>query len=219
MKVVIQCAATKHHHAGHLRCRDGRKVMFVADPDGAPESASCVYARPDDISDTGISWRDQLLRYNREPGDNPLGLLPAWELYGNPAYGELSRKYGTGNLYILSAGWGLISASFLTPQYDITFSGSADRYKRRRAGDSYKDFAMLPADTDEPVVFFLGKSYIDLACALTENIRGPRHLFYNLKAQPHAPGCHLRKYETKARTNWHYECARAFMEGAISLEP
>ena len=183
-----------------------------------PESASCVYARPDDISDTGISWRDQLLRYNREPGDNPLGLLPAWELYGNPAYGELSRKYGTDNLYILSAGWGLISASFLTPQYDITFSSSADRHKRRRAGDSYKDFAMLPVDTDEPVVFFLGKSYIDLACALTENIRGPRHLFYNLKVQPHAPGCHLRKYETRTRTNWHYECARAFMEQEAGLD-
>lgn len=213
MKIVIQCAATKREDAGYMRCGDGRKILFVADPDSAPESASCVYARPDDVGDAGVSWREQLLRYNQSQEGNPLGLLPAWELYVHPVYGELVRRYGVDNVYILSAGWGLIPASFLTPQYDITFSGSADIYKRRRA--SYADFAML--DTDESVVFFLGKSYIDLASALTGDVGGPRHLFHNLREPPDVSGCHLVRYETKARTNWHYGCARAFMEGRIGL--
>ncbi len=30
MLVVIQCAAGKQPHAGHLRTRDGRKVMLAA---------------------------------------------------------------------------------------------------------------------------------------------------------------------------------------------
>ena len=50
--------------------------MFVAKPDAAPPGGSEVYARPDDVSDTGKSWRTVLQEYNAAPGDNPLGLLP-----------------------------------------------------------------------------------------------------------------------------------------------
>jgi hypothetical protein len=60
-------------------------------------------------------------------------------------------------VYILSGGWGLITASFLTPDYDITFSQSAEHYKRRRQTDRYHDFRMLPEDTREPLAFFGGK--------------------------------------------------------------
>ena len=102
---------------------------------------------------------------------NPLGLLPAWQLYQNDTYALLHDKYGSNHLYILSAGWGLISADFLTPYYDITFSRSADRYKHRDAKDRYNDFCMLPTDIAEPVVFFGGKSYVPLFCRLTMHIR------------------------------------------------
>jgi hypothetical protein len=72
-----------------------------------------------------------LLAYNRNPGNNPLGLVPAFELYANETYRSLVEQCGTENTYILSAGWGLINAAFLTPYYDITFSAAADPYKRR----------------------------------------------------------------------------------------
>jgi len=98
---------------------------------------SRVYARPDDRSDTGTLWRDVLLKYNREPDGNPLGLYPAHQLYENKAYWRLADELGVQNVYILSAGWGLIRADFLTPYYDITFSLSADAYKRRRKADRY----------------------------------------------------------------------------------
>ena len=214
---VIQCAAKKKPDAGHLCRRDGQKVLFVADSETAPAGVAHAYARPDDISDTGMSWRAALLEYNDNPGNNPLGLLPAWQLYQNPAYKLLADHCGLEHLYILSAGWGLIAADFLTPSYNITFSPSADKYKCRRRKDRYDDLRMLPANTAEPIVFFGGKDYVGLFCALTTGVKGPRHIFYNSANTPDAPGCVLRRFHTSTRTNRHYESAKAFVEGTISI--
>ena len=82
--------------------------MFVADPDAAPGGVSHAYARPDDVSDTGASWRTMLCEYNSVPRDNPHELLPAWRLYENPIYGLLAEHCGPERFCILSAGWGLI---------------------------------------------------------------------------------------------------------------
>lgn len=117
----------------------GRKVLFVADPASAPQSDSVIYKRPDDAASSGRSCRDMLEDYNRNrrednPRDNPLGLLPAWKLYKNDAYGALAKHFGTDNLYILSAGWGLVKADYLLPCYDITFSASVG--KATSAGES-----------------------------------------------------------------------------------
>jgi hypothetical protein len=106
-------------------------VSFVAHPELAPPAAGCVYARPDDASQAGGTWREQLVAYNSSPGDNPLGLLPAFELYENDIYRAMVKQCGVEKTYILSAGWGLIDAAFLTPAYDITFSAQADKFVRR----------------------------------------------------------------------------------------
>jgi len=217
---VIQCAAGNRSGAGHLLSPDGKPVVFVADPETAPLDDSVVYARPDDASDGGVSWRDALLKYNEEKRDNHLGLYPAWQLYDNRTYGRLVDKLGVENVYILSAGWGLIGAGFLTPYYDITFSQSArneDLYKRRRKADRYQDFRLLPEQTREPVVFFGGKDYLSLFSALTSSVKTRRTVFYNSATVPQAPGCVLRRFETTTRTNWHYECANAFIDGEIQV--
>jgi hypothetical protein len=134
---VIQCAARKRADAGYLMTPDGRRVSFVAEPGAAPVSDSVIYARPDDIAENGTTWRERLLAYNHNARGNPLGLLPAFELYQNEAHRKLAAKVGSDKLFILSAGWGLIGASFLTPYYDITFTAQADAYKRRRKNDRY----------------------------------------------------------------------------------
>jgi hypothetical protein len=131
MIVVIQCASRKHERAGFFTTQDGRRVLFVADPSTAPLSSGLVYARPDDPSDRGASWRELLSEYNRNPNGNQLKLYPAVQLYTPPIYGQLAQRFGVEKTYILSAGWGLIAATFLTPVYDITFSNSAEQYKRR----------------------------------------------------------------------------------------
>jgi len=221
MIAVIQCAATKRPDAGRLRSADGTQVMFVADPSVAPAGAWFLYAHPDDNSDTGATWRQLLLRYNEKPGNNPLRLCRAWELYKNPAYGRLVERFGEDRTYILSAGWGLIGASFLTPDYDITFSQIAKHkfsYKFRKQPDRYEYFCLLRENTSEQIVFFGGKDYVPLFCRLTRSVKGPRTIFYNAAQPPGAPGCQLRSYETSTRTNWHYECVGAFLDGRIAFK-
>ena len=223
MIVVIQCAGGKNPHSGRFRTKDGRPVKFVADPDRAPTDDK-VYKRPDDPADSGRSYREELVEYNRRPGDNPLGLLPAWRLYTSPVYAELVNTFCTSNVFILSAGWGLIASDFLTPDYDITFSNSAkggDAYKRRRRNDDYRDLSMLPTDSTGSIVFLGGKDYVPLFCCLTEGAKSERIVFYryggNSDNPPTASGCRLLRFETSTRTNWHYDCARALIRRDITI--
>jgi len=134
MKIVIQCAARKHPSAGRLRTTAGSEVLFVAQPALAPPDAIRYRARPDDVSDDRRTWRERLIACNAA-ADNPLNLLPAYRLYTHDAYRALADRFGLEPLFILSAGWELISANFLTPDFDITFTASADEWKRRRKGD------------------------------------------------------------------------------------
>jgi hypothetical protein len=124
-------------------------------------------------------------------------------------------RFGSENVYILSVGWGLIRADFLTPSYDITFSPSADAYKRRRKTDQYDDLRMLRNDTEDDIVFFGGKDYLPLFCSLTDTNRSRKIVFFNSTGIPRLNGCTLKRFETTTRTNWHYECANAFLDGTI----
>lgn len=215
MIVVMQCAARKQPDAGYMRALDGRRVCFVADPARAPAD-DCLYAHPDDPSDAGPPWRDLLRRYNEADEGNPLGLLPACALYRDETYQRLSEHVGIAKLYILSAGWGLIGGSFLTPYYDITFSTQADAYKRRRKSDAYRDFCMLP-DSGEPILFFGSSEYVPLFASLTANIKAPKALFSRSQTAPDLPGIEVVRFETPRRTNWQYDCVNAFLSGRLEL--
>ena len=210
---VIQCGSKKRSDAGHLVADDGCKVLFVGDPAVAPTSRSLRYARPDDSVSAGDTYRERLEAYNRDSrAANPWGLLPAWQLYMPTAYRTLVDALGADNVFILSAGWGLVAADYLLPNYDITFSSNAkrhDAYKRRRPSDRrYRDFSMLPQDTAKHVFFFGGKDYLPLFCNLTANVR-QRTAFVKSKDLPRGINCRTVRYETTTR-NWHYECANAF---------
>ncbi|MEJ8568620.1 hypothetical protein [Elongatibacter sediminis] len=213
MMVVIQCAASKHPNAGFMRTAAGKQAIFVADPLQAPPYRNTLYARPDDPAQGSRTWRDLLVEYNATNTGNPYGLLEAYELYRNPVYSELVEKFGLHSTFILSAGWGLISADFLTPQYDITFSSAAASYKRRRKSDRYQDFCMLPTQSAADLYFLGGKDYVPLFAKTASEHGGKKIVFYNSATPPHAPGCELRRFETSTRTNWHYECARAMISG------
>lgn len=219
MIVVIQCAAGKQRNAGRLRTSDERCVMFVANPDCAPSGGSQVYARPDDNSDRGKSWRTVLQEYNDAPEENPFGLLQAGRLYKDATYGMLMEKCGPERLYILSAGWGLIRSDYLTPDYDITFSNhqNVKTFKRRRDRDEYHDFSMLPPDTTESITFFGGKAYVRLFCMLTNKSGGSRYVWHNSQDKPDAPGCIVKRFNSPNRRRWYYECAQAFVQGSLEF--
>ena len=216
MIFVIQCAGSKQKGAGTLRRANGSPVMFVAKPEEMPDRREYVYAHPDNISETGVSWREELVEYNRNPGSNPLNLLPAWQLYRNPAYSRLVRAYSPDRVYILSAGWGLINAEFLTPTYDITFAASGESGIRRSKSVRFKDLCLLPEASTEPIVFFGGRNYVPMFCELTRRFDCRKIVFYN-SSNLRAPGCQLQRFETTLKINWHYQCANQFMDGAIKV--
>jgi hypothetical protein len=216
MIVVMQCAARKQPGAGFMRTQNGQRVCFVADPARAPEG-EVLHARPDDPSDTGPTWRERLCRYNDGTDGNPLGLLPAHALYREGVYQRLAKHVGLERFYILSAGWGLISASFLTPYYDITFTAQADPYKRRRKSDAYRDFCMLPPNSTEPIVFFGSSEYVPLFAALTSGVEAPKALFSRSQRVVAVPGISVVRFNTTRSTNWQYDCVNAFLEGRLEL--
>ena len=226
MLFVMQCAKKKKEGAGKMKQTEGSPVTFVSDPSKALQDAErdprCVYMRPDDICESGETWRKRLEEYNaryRETGANPLCLLPAWELYSNPVYGELVEAYGTKNVYLHSAGWGLIPSDFLIPDYNITFSSNSNYplWSRRREHDSYADFCLIPSNSDGPIVFLGGKDYVPLFSRLTQNARYRKIVFYRSQTPPEAPGCELRRYHSKRKQNWHYECAKKLIGGNITI--
>lgn len=215
MKIVIQCAAKKQPDAGYFTTKHGNEVLFVAKPNSAPPRNGVTHAHPDSFDDDGVSWRDRLIEINEKPDVNGRKLLPAWKLYKNPAYGKLVQAFGHDNIFVLSAGWGLVPANYLLPDYDITFSQSAEKYKRRGKKDNYKDFRGLMQDDPEPVIYLGGKDYINLFSDLTAGAEGKRIIVYNSSSVPTVPGCDTIKYETTTRTNWHYQCANDIIAGCF----
>lgn len=217
MKVMIQCAGSKADSAGFMRTESGQRVKFVARPSEAPATRQFDYAHPDEPCGNGRTWREELLNYNRHPGDNPLGLLPAYRLYQNQLYRDLAEHVGVTNLYILSAGWGILPAMFLTPDYDITFTTSAESYKRRRRSqDTYQDYAMPGRTTADTLLFIGSRSYLKLFADLTDTYRGKRIAFFNTKHRPQLSGVTILRYEDATRsTNWQYDCARDFILGRL----
>lgn len=218
MKVIIQCAGNKSPDAGSFSLVNGSRVLFVAAPKMALSQKAISYARPDDPVEPGCeSWRDRLVKYNEKDADkNPFNLFPAYRLYSNPVYGRLVEKFGENRIFILSAGWGLIPASFLTPAYDITFSAAGDALNRRKKHDVYRDFCMMEDDGEE-ILFLGGKSYLPLFHDLTRNMKGQKTVFYNSLTPPSQLLANVKmvRFETTTRTNWHYECANALISGKM----
>ena len=218
MKIVIQCAGNKQNDAGSLMSQYDKPVMFVSNPDAIPPSEKYSYAHPDEVSENGMTWRKRLLEFNQlNQGTNFLNILPAYQLYKNEAYGNLVHAFGIRNVFVLSAGWGLLRADFLTAVYDITFSAAKGAYNKRDKHDLFLDFNMLPDDGDE-VVFLGGKTYLPMFCSLLREYKGKKTVMYRSKIRPHLPdGFEAVLYETKRKTNWHYECANVLADGGLII--
>ena len=226
MKIVIQCAASKNpsQPGAGFRTTNDRVVRFVAHPNLAPLTEKYAYAHPDELSDGSQTWRERLtdynMNYNKEGSPNPLHLMPAYQLYANTVYRNLVLKFGLEQVFIFSAGWGLITAGFLTPDYDITFSHAKNvlPYCRRNKHDIYSDICLLPDDGDS-IVFLGGNDYLPLFCQLTAGLKGMKKVFFNSKAAPIlGSGFRCIRFPTTQRTNWHYPCAQALMDGTINVE-
>jgi hypothetical protein len=227
MKVLIQCAASKNDRAGKLKTASGEQVLFVANPKPCASVLPGVrYARPDDsCGEDGTTWRDVLKRYN-EQQDNPCRLLKAADLYApnehefRSLYRELADAFGWDNVFILSAGWGLIRAAYWTPDYNITFSTQAKKAKPcawRNTKDkryTWRDFNHLQdaqISQDEPTHFFGGKDYRPMFYALVATLPGKKIVHYKGDVE-RRDGFEYAEYKgpEKNRT-WHYRAAKEFL--------
>jgi hypothetical protein len=227
MKVIIQCAASKCRTAGTLRTASGDRVVFVAEPSRcSTPRPSELYARPDESSGEGAStWRDVLVRYNQNL-DNPFGLLRAAELYApneyefRSLYTELAELFGWSNVFVLSAGWGLIRADYRTPDYNITFSSQAKSrhpWVWRNAKDrtaAWSDFNHMHdvlIEDDEPIHFFGGKDYQPLFYSLMTTLPGKKIVHFKGHIDRRV-GFEYEEYTgpEKNRT-WHYRAVHDFI--------
>lgn len=224
MKVIIQCAASKQPDAGKLRTQSGGKVVFVATlPTSESDHPSGArYVRPDDpCGKLDMTWRERLTRYNEE-GGNPCDLKCAAELYRPKVYKLLTNIFRPENVFILSAGWGLIRANFWTPDYNITFSKQSKKKKLTlkfwrdfKATTDWPDFNHLKgaqSAQDEPIHFFGGKDYLPLFYKLVTSV--PAKMFVHHKGEiVHHKGkekFEYVEYVGKRKTNWHYSAAEQF---------
>lgn len=223
MIVAIQCASTKCPDAGRLRSDAGQDVAFVANPELAPSNEGILWAHPDGASNgAGVSWRQRLVDLGPAEA-KARGLFPAHQLYAPGAYRRLVEALGQEQVYILSAGWGLVRADFPLPAYDITFSAQADGYKRRRPRDVYQDFMQVEPDQAGPLVFLGGKDYLPLFKALALNLPMPKVVVFrsdpaDVAARPRVDGdWTYLPFRTDRKTNWHYAAAEALCADPDSL--
>ncbi len=230
MKIVIQCCLQKNPDAGTFSTEDGKVVRFVAQSDDCQITDQEYFCKPDDVMpDNNITWRDYLVQYNDEYCStrvNPCNLSAAIDLYKPKIYKELGNVFGEENVFILSAGWGLINGRFLLPNYDITFSKRAKKYEEQKFrnrrnsennNSSWKDFNHLSENQileDEIIYFFGGLDYITQYRKLTSSIPNQKVIFYNSNSfQFNANDSYqYTRYRplNALKTNWHYQCAKEF---------
>jgi hypothetical protein len=184
--------------------------MFLRDP-----TTLRPLRRLGEISSSSTTPQRQRVQRHSGSARERVGLLAGIAFIQAPAYDRLVANLGVENVFILSAGWGLIRADFLTPNYDLTFSPKAEGMKRRRRGDRFQDLERLDTSSTDLIVFLGGKDYLPLFCSLTARSRAERSIYFNSSTPPHAPGCRVERYETSVRTNWHYECANRLVAGTL----
>lgn len=224
MKVVIQCAGRKRTGAGRMRGPSGEEIAFVARPDLCPRgrTPSFRHCSPGDPVGHGAgTWRDVLVGYNRA-GGNPHGLSTAADLYRPRIYRALVSAFRHEDVFILSAGWGLIRSDFLTPHYDITFSTQkkvpAWARRSKRLAPPLTDLNQLAgavSSPDEPVHFFGGRDYLPLLRALTMPL-GVRVIVHHKGRQPTLACFEYELFAGDRNQNWHYDAAAAFIHTARS---
>ncbi|AMC11912.1 hypothetical protein Lupro_11830 [Lutibacter profundi] len=212
MIIVISCSGSKN---GKNLMYRGNEIYFVS----KPNTENGNQFRPDDkIPSKQKTWREYV--NSQENKD----LLESYKLYKPWIYKALYMKYNS-DLYILSAGWGIINSEFRIPKYDITFSKRADIISQREKHDIFNDFNHLQnIDPYEKIIFLGGSDYIELFYKLTQDLSNKKIIFYK-KKNIHRETSFLKsdksykliKYNTKASTNWHYSCAKELINGNLSV--
>ena len=99
MIIVISCSGSKN---GENLIYKNNEIIFVSSPNGEDKN----HFNPENqIPNENRTWREYV--NSQENND----ILEAYKLYKNKIYSKLYEKYKS-NLFILSAGWGIINSEF-----------------------------------------------------------------------------------------------------------
>ena len=233
-QILIQCAGKKNNTYTFDNYQ-GKKVEFISDIESndLPNSNNSIYVNPNEAisEDSDKTWIDKLKEYNKNKL-NPNGFCQAWELYENPIYADIKKKVGKENMFIASAGWGIVKASYWLPNYDITFSrppkGKKKNYIiRSSAQNEIAQWDDINAFHDSNIKIydlhiFCGKKYLRLINKLiTDRQIDPNMItLYIRNNEPNFNEweiyCKLIKWthpdpKKDRNTNWHYDCAEDFI--------
>jgi hypothetical protein len=193
----------------------GQAVKFAAAPQKAPKDAFTYYRPDDQIPGENRTWRDLVLEQNYP------GLVPAYRLYSRDIYRDFYREFDN-RFYILSAGWGIIRASFKIPAYNITYSTApkTPEHARRTDDCGWKDINHLKKDCegldgDSKIILFAGSDYAPHFCAMTESIRYRKKIVYNSekarRMSEQWPDFEYAPFQTPNKSSWVYEAAGNFL--------
>lgn len=217
MKIVISCCDRKN---GIPFNYNGNTINFVANVNEIAQNNG-NYVHPDDLIPNGIqTWRDLVLEQ-----DNRNDLILAHNLYRPNIYNDLFQHYGE-NLFIFSAGWGIIRADFRLPKYNITFSkgNKIPLCARRNNDDGFNDFNQLAGiNENDRILFIAGKEYVLPFCQIIENLPNEKIIVYKTASVLINNPFHNKNtfrffnYHTNTNTNWHYEFARKLINDEINI--
>jgi hypothetical protein len=218
MKVIICCCSSKTLESFTY---NGQTINFVAQVPPFIEGRE-NYFHPDDfIPNENRTWRD-LIEQQEIRND----LVHAYELYSPGIYRSLYEHFGV-DLFIYSAGWGIVRADYKLPTYNVTFSNTHNKPNyaiRNNNNNHFNDFnQLLGIEANESIVFMGGLDYVIPFCSLTENLPNEKIIVYknqNLLANiPNVANNNFQfsHYQTTRRTNWHYEFAQRLINNEIEL--
>lgn len=211
--LVIPCSAKKTASDWSFK---NKTLKFVADPSKVTGSHSNhLYCTPDSLIPEGNqTWRQKIEEYNKQ-ASNSDKLCMAYQLYNNPIYLEAVERLDSNNVFILSAGWGIIRSDFYIPNYDITLSSKGRPETIRKEEHGFNDFNHLTNNvTVEDTIYFAGgKDYLTLFAKLTKDLACQKRVYYNLKTNLPTPDSRttMVRYKTNQRTNWHYSCIKDYL--------
>jgi len=201
--IVISCSGGKVD-IPHL-LQDNQEIKFRAESN--PPQTFLPY---DTIPNQNPPMTWSAFIENAQNINNP-ALVEAFSLYQpkkapyQNIYSDLHARFSD-NLYILSAGWGLIKSSFRIPTYDITFSNQAKKEKKRSKIDAEfnsNDFKQLNPEKHQRLVCLVSQDYIPQFKRLTNHLSNEK-ITTSIKSVKDIPG--VTKY------NWYYLLAKILIE-------
>jgi hypothetical protein len=222
MKVLIQCAGSKIEEASTL-IRNGQEIKFVARPTLGSDQC-CPWDNID--GNNSPTWIDCLRSFN----DNAQQGLPpgvtwgqgvptqAIHLYSDAIYERIADAVGAENVYILSAGFGLVRGTDVIPKYNITFSNANKVLLNARITSRRR----IPLGTlrneiggADQIHLFLTPNYISYFLGANPTFNTNRLSLHWRAGQTVPDGLEqvaIQQHVIAKRTNWQYIAADRFID-------